>query len=134
MTQQLRNRLPIRLFRGWVAGSLLVIGTGVCSRAIAMESHLPDPAVIRFCVNQLLYTQTFNDGKPSGDRTIMTPNAAAIACRGIQSRPESREIRRCVNGLLYENTFSDGTPTGPRTILEPEAAAQACSRCPTTNL
>jgi hypothetical protein len=132
MAQQLRNRLPMRLFRGWVGGSLLAIGTSVCAGAIAMESHPPDPDIIRFCVNQLLYTQTFNDGKPSGDRTIITPNAAAIACRGIQSRTEAREVRRCVNGLLYENTFSDGTPTGARTILEPEAAARACSRCPTT--
>ena len=88
-----------------------------------------DPSVIRFCVNQLLYDHTFPDGTPAGDRTIIDPASASIACRGVITLEEAQSVRKCVNGLLYESTFSNGSPVGERTIIDAASAARACSLC-----
>ena len=88
-----------------------------------------DPQVIKFCVNQLLYEDTFPNGNPVGDRTILDPASAARACKGVSSKDEAIEVKRCVNGLLYESVFRDGSPSGERTIFDPSSAAQACQIC-----
>ena len=88
-----------------------------------------DPSAIRFCVNQLLYDHTFPDGTPAGDRTIIDPASATIACRGVITVEEAQSVRKCVNGLLYESTFSNGNPVGERTIIDAGSAARACSLC-----
>ena len=88
-----------------------------------------DPNIIRICVNQLLYEHTFNDGTPAGERTIIDPNAASLACRGVKFEEDVLAVRQCVNGLLYTMTFSNGNPAGERTILDPTSAARACTFC-----
>ncbi|NCJ07026.1 hypothetical protein GS597_11000 [Synechococcales cyanobacterium C] len=89
----------------------------------------PNPEVIKICVNRLLFERTFRDGTPSGNRTIIDPRSAAIACQGVSSLTEATNARLCVNRLLYTGTFSDGAPTGQRTIVDPADAARACSLC-----
>lgn len=89
-----------------------------------------DPLIIKFCVNQLLYEDTFSNGTPSGDRTIIDPASAANACKGVSTKNEALEIKRCVNGLLYESVFRDGSPSGDRTIFDPRSAAEACQVWP----
>ena len=112
-----------------VSGVLLFISGVGDSRALEDSVRRLDPTVIRFCVNQLLFDHTFPDGTPAGKRTIIDPNSAALACRGVISKQEARTVRQCVNGLLYEETFSNGNPAGDRTILDPASAARACALC-----
>ncbi|MCM1985024.1 hypothetical protein [Lyngbya confervoides] len=97
---------------------------------IAAQPISVDGNLIKLCVNQLLYDHTFRDGTPAGDRTIIDPRSAAVACRGIRSRTQAESIQRCMNQLLYDRIFTDGKPAGDRTILDPSAAAEACQLCP----
>ena len=110
-----------------VFGSLLVGGSGL--NALEDVETFVDPDVIRSCVNQLLYKHTFPDGSPAGDRTIIDPASASLACRGVTSKDEADLVRQCINGLLYTETFTNGNPAGDRTIIDPASASRACSVC-----
>ena len=110
---------------------LMMLSQSLEVRASSFKKHPRNfnPDIIKFCVNQLLYEDTFPNGNPVGDRTIIDPASAARACKGVSAKADSIEIKRCVNGLLYKSVFNDGTPAGERTIFEPSSAAQACQYC-----
>ena len=96
---------------------------------VGLASHFKsrlDPDLIKFCVNQLLFEDTFPNGRPVGDRTIIDPQSAARACQGVTDKRQALDVKRCMNGLLFDRTFSDGDPVGERTIIDPASASEAC--------
>jgi hypothetical protein len=108
-----------------ISAALITVGFLVPQQGLADTQ----PLVIKNCVNGLLYTDIFENGRPAGPRTIISPGAAARACQGVTSRQQAEAVKLCVNGLLYTDIFENGRPAGPRTIISPEAAARACAIC-----
>jgi hypothetical protein len=112
------------------AGSIVLITQGLLMPQPAKAELTGQALVVKVCVNGLLYRDIYRDGTPSGTRTIIGQNDAAIACQGVGSLPQALTIKRCVNGLLYTQIYDDGTPAGSATGFDARNAAIACTVYP----
>ena len=86
------------------------------------KKRIFDPLIIKFCVNQLLYEDTFANGNPSGDRTVIDPTSAAKACKPFASSgmtlPPLANICRCSNALFIIRITPLYLPLLPLIILQ----------------